>query len=331
MKQLDVWERVTGAQSARSHSTAAVKALGPAGRQHSYASSIWCAQWLSRNVHATSPICSWREVIIRPWSKFPGRFKDEANSVSGVAALAGAGAVALGATVAAPIVLILGGVVTGAAVLWCGVKAVPPRARRPEEIVGESLDLRVIREIHPRLRRIAFIGPTQGGKSTCISHLRGRVPAGDRTDSPYATVVVIQSAPPAYFALIDGAGQQFSQQFLLSDEADDVIVCLDHNEGDSSSEIDIKRLSQHELFLEQMFSHMRHIAKEPDRLFFLLNKRDLWEKNHDASELSSWFVRQVEEWRKRSRGSVSYSTHSNRVAEDMTKLTDLLRKWAEKE
>lgn len=263
----------------------------------------------------------------RKWKDFPERFGKEANSTSGVAGLAGLGVTAIGAVVAAPVVTVIGVAVALSVTGWCAYKSIPPKMRLAQNVAGKVVrNLSELSLIHPPPKRIGVLGPTRVGKTTLLSHLQMQVHPGARTESPYACVVAIPGSS-AYVALIDAAGQQYSQQFKVYDESDAVMVLLDHNESDASQDAIEVRLASHRDFLAQLTGHKLSSGREPAEIHFLMNKRDLWEPGKNAEELGVWFQGLVEGWRANTRSTVTSATHSNRHPDDLANVASILRGW----
>lgn len=264
---------------------------------------------------------------VRRWSSWPKRFGEEANATSGIFALGGAGVAAGGLIFAAPAVAIGGVVLFAGTAVWCAAKALPPQQRAPQHAVGDKFEnLAELRQFAPPLRRVGFLGASKAGKTTLLMHvIAQKAPSDVRTDDPYAMVTALVGKPPRYFALIDAAGQQFSQQFKVADESDYLIICLDHTSDDHISTTSADRLRQHEIFLQQMLGHLKTSGKSPSALHFLLNKRDLWQTSSDRVDLERWFAEQVDQWSIIPGLKVTSSHHSNFKADDITAMIDKLR------
>jgi len=52
--------------------------------------------------------------------------------------------------------------------------------------------------------------------------------------------------------LLDGDGKQHTQQFVIIEKADLLIIFFDHNETDNKNQVVKKRLLEHEEFFEQI-------------------------------------------------------------------------------
>jgi hypothetical protein len=107
-----------------------------------------------------------------------------------------------------------------------------------------------------------------------------------------------------FVALIDGRGAVVDsrrQQFSIADQAQILLVVLDHNRADNTSEISPARLEEHSEFMSQLRGHMKQRQqKEKLKIICCLNKSDLWmrDKPDRILHLKKWFSDQVNEWRK---------------------------------
>ena len=134
--------------------------------------------------------------------------RDEANSEAGLVALATALAAGGGLYLAATVVAAVGASVTICAVGLCAYRSIPPKLPRPSEMIGQVItDLSALESIDPPLKKIGFIGTSPVGRVPLLQTLQAQVPDGLVTDDPYAVVVLLQTQPVTYFALIDAAGR----------------------------------------------------------------------------------------------------------------------------
>ena len=227
----------------------------------------------------------------------------------------------------APIVAIGGAVLVAGTAAFCAINALPPKQRLPAEAAGDRIDdFSELNQFEPPLRRIGFVGASRVGKTTLLMHVvQQPAPTNTRTDDPYAVISTIVGKPAVYFALVDAAGQQFSQQFKVADESEILVVCLDHTADDHHPAISQVRLNEHAAFLTQMLGHLKTRGTMPAYTHFLLNKRDLWESNVQRSELEAWFAEQVALWSAMPGTRVTSSRHSNFKAEDTTAFIARLR------
>jgi hypothetical protein len=199
----------------------------------------------------------------RRWGQFPKRMLTEAATTSGVIGVAGLAVGAAALVVAAPVAATLGGALVVVGAGWTAYRAIPPKRHTPAELMGKILNVNELDNIDPPLVRVGFIGASRAGKSTLLDHLQTIRSRDEQTENPYASVVALQrTSPQKYFALVDAAGQYYTQQFKVVDNADVLLVFVDHNEGSSDPTIDQGRLRTHEGFLFQLDSHLKSLNRE---------------------------------------------------------------------
>lgn len=265
----------------------------------------------------------------RNWRKWPSRFVAEANSSSGVFGIAGIGLAAGGVLLAVPAAAALGGIATVGMLGWCALRSVPLANVDAASIAGRQFsDFSILDRIDPPLTRIGFVGVSRSGKSTLLGHIIAQITPAVRTDDIYTVVTNIPGSPNKFFALIDAAGQQFSQQFQILDESEHVFILLDHNSSETSSNIDQVRLEQHSQLLQQLAGHLRKSPNKPKNFHFLLNKRDLWQGTADETSFRTWIDQQEATWKVIPNIVFSACDHSNFKAEDTPKVIQRLRDWA---
>lgn len=254
-----------------------------------------------------------RSRMARNWRQFPARLKQEATSASSFASIASAGLVAAGVVLTLPTVGVLSAIVCAAATAWSVAKAIPPQLESREHYVNVLFtDLTLLDRLTPEIDRIGIVGVSRAGKSTLLDSLLVRPKRMETTERPYATVAVLPSVPAKYYALVDAAGQQYSQQFKIVDNTDYLIIVLDHNSSDASSDLDSSRQEEHDLFLKQLMGHFRNTSRIPKGLHFLLNKSDLWSKDEATSQpLKKWFESKVSTCSHMPIMLVTKATHTN--------------------
>ena len=256
----------------------------------------------------------------RRWKEWPKRFCSALNSTGGVVGAVGLGLSALGATVSAPIVLTFGGVTLGGALIYAVWQGIPPNCYSAPYHVGRSFRLEDLPQFYPPLLKLGIVGISKSGKSTFLQHARQQRPTDTRTNKICAVVITLQTTPPSFVALLDGDGQQLSQQFVIAANCDFLLVFLDHNEGDSAVAKSKERVEEHERFLQQLAFHLKE-RSHLRNIHFLLNKRDLWERSRSAEELRAWLENHVTAWRNTSLAeTITSDSHSNTFAEDITKV-----------
>lgn len=259
----------------------------------------------------------WDTYITRVFEEFDGKKK----AASGAGALVG---VFLGGPVGAAI-----GVGAGAGFFgYCMYKAWPAKLTEATSLVGQKLSLSKLNDLNPAPRRVGSVGVSHAGKTTLNSHISSKsAPKNERTEEVHARISVLPLNPPTVYALIDGAGQQYSQQFSIFDEVEFLIICMDHNASDTLSVIDFARLTEQENFIMQLLGNMRRTGKHPSRVHFLLNKRDRWANDEKAHELRSWFSQIIIKWQNIPNLNLTHDEHSNFDAQDIVKVVGLISSW----
>lgn len=247
------------------------------------------------------------------WSEFPKKFRSELNEVGGIIGAAGVGMAALGTVLAAPYIAVISGVIGSGAFIYAAVKSNPDVLAEPDDVLGKQLDLNELANLTPPVMGVGIVGATRVGKSTLLECLSFKNTSGIRTDELYAVVVKLQTTGNQYIALIDGAGQEYGQQFDIVVNSDFLAIVLDHNESNSSISIDDNRLESHKQFVEQIERHLKKKAKRK-RVHFVLNKNDLWGKNTDLEKerMTKWYESIVKNFEQRNLSEkVTSAIHSN--------------------
>jgi len=267
----------------------------------------------------------------RNWRDWHRRFGRRLTETGGIVGIVGLALTAVGATVASPIVLIAGSVAAGGALIYSGVRAIPPRMSPATQNVGKNLRIEDLRSIHPPVLRLGVVGYTQAGKTTFIERALDRPGLATRTNRVYATVLALQTRPTKYVALLDADGHQYAQQFVVAENADFLIVFVDHNSGSDDLAISRERQDDHTRFLDQLQGCLTR-RERPQRLHLLLNKRDLWEQSESTDQLLEWFWERVGHWQQANLAEeVTGDVHSNLDAGDISKTVHLISEGVENE
>lgn len=264
---------------------------------------------------------------LRDW---PSRINNELNATSGILGVGSIAVAGTGLIFAVPVVTTMGLAFTALLTVACLYRSFPEKLHRPDEFLGLKIDdIRALERVDPTPVRIGFLGVSGAGKSTAVAHLNASLtPESVRTDDPYASIIVLPGGPVKYIALIDAAGQQYSQQFKVLDESDQVFVFLDHTSGNSDASIQDDRIEEHNRFLTQISGHLHNNNGRTMGIHFLLNKRDTWENGPDAKRLMSWFESQVNNWKIIPNISITSAVHSNFITGDNNRLIGILRRLA---
>lgn len=270
----------------------------------------------------------------RNWGAFLPRFREEANSTSG---LLGLGSASAGVLVAFSIAPVVGAILTTGSVAmtvaYCAWKAVPRPLWAPAEKLNQTFfDLDELESCEIRLVRVGFVGTTRAGKTTLLDHLMDRKPQDSivRTERPSVTISALNGQPLKYYACIDAAGQVYSQQFDVIETADILYLFFDNLEDDHGTTVSQKRLDEHSKLLVQVLHRMDEKNRYPKRMILVLNKRDLWQNRADGAKLEQWFSDKVSEVKSMLRTrdvEVDHIYHSNMKIEDRTRFVNQLRSF----
>lgn len=263
--------------------------------------------------------------MTRRWKTWPQRFGKALTEAGGVVGLVGIGISAVGATVAAPVVIGVGGATVGGALVYAACRGIPPKMLSAMELVGTIIPLEVLDRIDPPILKLGIVGYTQSGKSTFLKNALQEVPEVERTSKVYAAILTLQTSSLTYVALLDGDGEQLPQQFEVAENADFLLVFVDHNYGDDKTAKSKVRIGEHDRFLKQLEFYIKRREPLP-RLHIVLNKRDLWEKSKNADDLQEWFSDHVSQWERVCIAeNVTSDVHSNMLSNDVNKIIRHIR------
>jgi hypothetical protein len=269
----------------------------------------------------------------RRWGHLPRRIAHELNGLSGVAGAGGTitavGALSILAGTAGLVVSGIGVALAVGAAGYAVYRAIPPKLRRPEEVVGIRITLSELETIHPVIPRLSIVGLSQSGKTTLRRSLALGTELIGRTQEISAQVLSLNTSPPIYVAVLDGSGERYAQQFKIAELCDLLCVVFDHNKSDVDPAVDDARLSDHDAFLKQIGHHLDESRSDKKKwIHFLFNKRDLWERT--ASDQREKFRRfqdeQVQKWQYGARAiMITHDPHSNTVMADVSRFMALLK------
>jgi hypothetical protein len=243
--------------------------------------------------------------------------------VASLSALAGTAAIALTG---------VGALIAVGAFGYAIVKALPPRMRLADDLVGQTISTGELANIFPAIRTLAIIGPTRAGKTTLKNRLSFDPKPASRTQHVSAYVMSLQTSPPTHIAILDAGGESFPQQFKLAELCQYLCIVIDHNISDTDTTIRPSRLSDHTSFLRQIRHHLDEVnATQKLWIHFLLNKHDLWtlEPPERRQLLVAFCSNEVEQWRQGNRAKVVDSRpHSNDDPTDVAEFMALLKRSA---
>ena len=275
----------------------------------------------------------------RRWSLWPKRIGSELNGVSGIAGVGGTAMGIAGISIlAGPAAIALttaGAAIAVGAAGYAVWKAVPPVMRKPEDVSGAELTLDELKSIHPPLLKLAVMGPSRAGKTTLKDRLMIRVSSGekDRTQFVKAHIVSVPTSPPFFLALLDGRGENYSQQFKIAEPADCLCIVIDHNETDRDPTLIPNRWEKTTEFLKQVRDHLiEEGCAKKTWIRILINKRDLWEQNSvdDQQAFVDFCEQEAAKWRDGNFAeAVTLAPHSNEKPNDTAEFMTLLKETSE--
>lgn len=208
-----------------------------------------------------------------------------------------------------------------------------------------------IEDIYPPLFKIGIIGIQKAGKSALLNNLcqlsDDQKETGKNSIDTKQLYVYIHSFyipvksnhSPRVVGLLDGPGDNDSL-FLQNDiakTADLIIIVLDHKKYHDTDEgkIDKARLEEQDEFLNSMYKFLNYNRSSENTIqsiHFLLNKRDIWEKQNDQEKqkLINWFDSTVQKWVDHAgfvkRGRITKAHHSNEISGDVNQLVNQITK-----
>lgn len=224
----------------------------------------------------------------RKWKTWPKQTASELNSIGGVVGVGGIILGGAGAVLGASIALGAGVFLAAGAVGYAGVKTFPRKLVDPKQIVGNRLSsIGELEKLSDRIPRVGIVGSSSSGKSTLVEKLMRSANAPEPTADVYIAILRSGGANPKIFALIDGAGEEYPQQFSVAEAADLLFIVLDHNEGDYDATIKKTRLDDHRSFIKQLTAFLKG-KSFADQFVILLNKKDNWGRSANAYDFESW-------------------------------------------
>jgi GTPase involved in cell partitioning and DNA repair len=270
----------------------------------------------------------------RDWKLYGRRFRSEITGTAGGLSAAGAtiagvsqGIAAIGlfaATGPVAIAITVGGSALALGGLTAAVfRSVPPKKQSASEFNSRHITLSQLAELHPPVLKLGIVGDTRAGKTTLINRILQKPRPKDRTQGVGAYIAALQTSPVEYVALIDGSGEEFSDQFQIAERADVLVMLLDHNKSATVSQIDPDRISENRDFHRQIRTHLASVreGQSKDAVYILINKRDLWqqEAGEKQRELLNVVDQLAETWRTSALAQkVVVLRHSNLSQDDVS-------------
>ena len=254
----------------------------------------------------------------RPWKQYPKNFKQQLNGFSGIAGTGGLfGAVTSAfaapasiSTAATTVAAVVGVAAFGIA----AYRAIPAHYLDPKELTGTSVALPVLASIFPKISTVGIVGISQAGKTTLRHALMHQNAPPARTQHGQAFIMALQSTPQKYIALLDGAGEQYSQQFEIAALSDILVILVDHNDTSTDTRLRQKRVQAHDAFLTQLKHHLQHNRINKKKfIIFLKNKSDLWCKAPagERQKFENFCDKESQKWLGGLAHNVATENHSN--------------------
>jgi hypothetical protein len=213
-------------------------------------------------------------------------------------------------------------------VLTCVSKAWPPPVTTPSQLGNREIPLADLDSIEPPVPAIGIIGPAAVGKTTLMNGmLQFPTPGAQSTTqrvTAHVSPVLRESA--TYFAIIDGRGDSFAQQFEVAEHSDIILLLLDHNDLNKRHPND-NRLAAHANFGDQLREFLNDHRDRPKQVHLLLNKKDLWiaADSADQTKIKDMFATQVQLWTAAFGSSVSSAEHTNDSSGDISAVVEAVR------
>jgi hypothetical protein len=221
-------------------------------------------------------------------------------------------------TAAAATIIAIGAATAGAALvggagIYMGYRWLFPKDRRKyhdKPVDLDDLD-------HPywscHIYRVGVVGIKRSGKTEITARLRGK-PAGERNTERIEThIFEVDAEKKIFVAFMDGRGADSDDrlnQFEIANKSEILVVVLDHSDKDDETMIEPSRLRAHDDLLHKLRIYCHNKGSTLLKVFFVLNKMDLWSSNHEAglAEFKRWFENNVTEWK--TIGSLSFAEKS---------------------
>jgi hypothetical protein len=272
---------------------------------------------------------------MRRWlRRFGPRLQEQLNAVAGVVGvgalvLALAGLLAGGT--ARTVLVVAGAAIAGVMVMVGIVRAWPPKALKPSDVAGKDLPLADLPSIFPRVPALGILGSGAVGKTTLKKRLL-QLPTREKELSQRVTfhVSALLHDHTRYIALLDGRGE-YEQQFEIADQAEIVLVLIDHNDIETTGP-NPDRLTAHHDFGGQIREYLKRHETSKRAVHLLLNKKDLWQKADpdDQRRIRDFFSHEVDLWRAAFGDGISSAEHSNNVPNDTAHLIETINtRWTE--
>lgn len=265
----------------------------------------------------------------RNWKFFLPNLIKNFVSMTGFLTFVGFGLTVVGPTLEDPIAI---NVVlwSGLVLMFCSVCFVfyyswPPRLPHLNEFLDRPIPLETLNNMQPIPFKIGAIGSSQSGKTTFYRRCNFSSPALSRTNDISAIPLQLPDNK-GHVVVLDGDGKKHTQQFVIIENADLLLIFFDHNETSNRKEVIKKRLADHVDFFEQVLFHLSQ-NNSIKHIHVIMNKHDLWQHSISKDNLKKWFDEQVEKLRIVGKYELTYSfEHSNNKPEDIGSVINVIHK-----
>jgi hypothetical protein len=258
------------------------------------------------------------------------RLKDELNGVNGIIGVAGIIIGAFGFTTEGVIQVVVwaaGALIAVPPIGYALIKAIPPKRKPLSDFDGKQILMSDLASVDPPPPTLGVVGPVRVGKTTLLDTLLQRYDP-EKDIRTKGVTVHIMYRPTGSWAVIDGRGEDYSQQFEVAKAAQVLCVLLDHNLVSEASGSNDDRIQKHKDFGVQLRAALNNEwqRNKPSHLIpvhLLLNKRDQWQAagDEDKAALRKMLEHEKEEWEKLTFvDEVTTADHSNSLTGDTTKL-----------
>jgi GTPase SAR1 family protein len=220
-------------------------------------------------------------------------------------------------------------ILTFGSIIWVFQQSFPPNLICLDDYKDKNIPLDILTKIKPIPFKIGVIGCSKSGKTTFLRKCNFRSPPLARTNDIYATNLQLPENK-GNVVVLDGDGKQHTQQFVIIEKADLLIIFFDHNETDDKNQVVKKRLSEHEEFFEQIIFHLKS-QKNIKYIHIIMNKNDLWQKSISKEKLETWFNEQITKLSNNGNYKLTSSfEHSNNKSEKIGEVIDIIYQSKEK-
>ncbi|NQY21464.1 MAG: 50S ribosome-binding GTPase [Campylobacteraceae bacterium] len=249
-------------------------------------------------------------------------FKKELTDIAGVTGAFGLVGAGISIAASMPLFTIGTGAIAGGSILYAGFKSKPKKLLSHQETLNKTILFNELNNIEP-LTKVGLVGVTKVGKSTLIKSMQCELPPRTRTEELFATILSVLHTNK-YIALIDGPGQELSQQFEIIDNVDILLMIIDHNVEDKNN-AKISRIEEQKDFFDQILKYINR-KNYHKRIHILVNKEDKWKYNNiRGKSVVMRFADEIENsFKNNPNCKVTMNEHSNFKIADIGKVWKII-------